>query len=766
MTRGRRVARRSFPVRLGRHRLSSRRMAACRSTILSPTKKELAPSCCITHVGSNGENTLHSRKYLQALVRTMDGSATHVRNCRAAWSAARESAIAAVALNGSMLEYLPHFNDDVRVVLAAVCNDGTSLRHAGPNARSDKATVLMAVNNDGLAVQFASEELRRDEDIVRAAVFNDGDSLQFAHESLRDNASIVVQAIVESLGWAFQLAGPTLHDCTHTATLAVTYEGYMLEFASARVRSLRDVVLRAVSQPYRGDVVRYASVDIRNDKEVALAALRHPSWENGQHIVQFLGEDVQQDRQVALTAVTYHGESFEYLHTRHRSDKQICLTAVRQFSRMFEHASIELRGDADVIVACTRSWMYETGILELATTRIKFDKALVTRLVSCDGLELQFAAMRLRADRDVAFAAVRSRGMALQYVSNDLKLDPDLVLEAVRNDGRALKYADESLRKNERVVMQAVQSDASALEYAAALAADTRVVMQLVVSPRLATIPAFTSFQHASALLRRDRQLVLKIVSWNGLALQYAHHSLHGDREVVLAAVRNNGHALNYATSALQRDEVVVTAALCSCGAVLGASSVGDKFRSDKNAVLAAVSNCGDAIVYACDLLRGDEDVIMCALASGARLTSLCDATQRSRRIVLAAVHMDGLQLRHAQKIFQADRDVVLTAVQENGHALIYAHGSLRHDMEVVSAAASSRRRIIMVSDAYFRNAALRRPGKRQVELLLRHTPIVLPHEVVQTFVLPFFSRIDEASHLCFPPTLDEQRVCTTPSLI
>ena len=51
-----------------------------------------------------------------------------------------------------------------------------------------------------------------------------------------------------------------------------------------------------------------------------------------------------------------------------------------------------------------------------------------------------------------------------------------------------------------------------------------------------------------------SREIVLRAVKQDGLALEYASYELKADRKVVLAAVKQNGDALKYAANELKAD--------------------------------------------------------------------------------------------------------------------------------------------------------------------------------------------------------------------
>ena len=61
--------------------------------------------------------------------------------------------------------------------------------------------------------------------------------------------------------------------------------------------------------------------------------------------------------------------------------------------------------------------------------------------------------------------------------------------------------------------------------------------------------------------LRADREIVMKAVSQNWEALQWASAELRADREIVLQAVSQNWEALQYATDELRGDSEILRSA-------------------------------------------------------------------------------------------------------------------------------------------------------------------------------------------------------------
>ncbi len=60
----------------------------------------------------------------------------------------------------------PCFQDDERVVLAAVGSNGLALEYASPEWQADAHVAREAVAKDGRALQFVDKALRRDARLV------------------------------------------------------------------------------------------------------------------------------------------------------------------------------------------------------------------------------------------------------------------------------------------------------------------------------------------------------------------------------------------------------------------------------------------------------------------------------------------------------------------------------------------------------------------------------------------------------------------------
>jgi hypothetical protein len=254
----------------------------------------------------------------------------------------------------------------------------------------------------------------------------------------------------------------------------------------------------------------------------------------------------------------------------------------------------------------------------------KLDIEIVRRAIHQNPLALQFA-KTFTGNLEIGMEAVRQKGKALEFCSPDLKRRKDIVMEAVHQNGFALEFADTSLQANKDVVLAAVTQNGQALQFASPrLKADRGVIMTAMRNTPFAIekIP-----RHVMT-----KPFVIELVQMDGNILSLLHalqYPFNSDKDVVLAAVNQTGEALRDASHDLQ---------------------------ADKDVVLAAVNQTGEALSYASRDLHADKD------------------------IVLAAVNQTGEALRYASHDLQADKDVVLAAVNQNGEALRYASPDLQTD--------------------------------------------------------------------------------------
>eukprot|EP00435_Cladocopium_sp_Y103_P033899 s217_g8.t1 len=274
------------------------------------------------------------------------------------------------------------------------------------------------------------------------------------------------------------------------------------------------------------------------------------------------------------------------------------------------------------------------------------------RAPGVDVLHIQLAALstfqREWIDR------VAGRPMVLRDAPDAIRGDRAVVSAAVRAAGEALQFASPTLRGDRATVRQAVQQMGGA-------------------------------FIYASAELRSDRDFVLEMLAVNPGSMQGASADLLKDPDFVLAAIRSNPWALALAPTEMQKDRDFLLKVVVTRGDAL--YIIPAEF-CDKEIVLAAVKQCGDALELLPEdsPLLEDRHVIHAAVTQGS--ADIPKAWGGDRELLLLAIQRDGLLLERGSAALKDDPEVVLTAVQQNGNAFKSASNRLRSKRNFIFEAA------------------------------------------------------------------------------
>ncbi len=135
--------------------------------------------------------------------------------------------------------------------------------------------------------------------------------------------------------------------------------------------------------------------------------------------------------------------------------------------------------------------------------------------------------------------------------------EKEKVLKSLDNDYKVILDFDLKYRDDIEIMQKAVEcelkqgmrnGDISIATLASENLKGNRNFVEFCVSKEGALIDIFPKFQN-------DRDIVLKAVETNGMALQFASESLKNDVEVVLKAVKNNEDAFEFVGSIAQMDK-------------------------------------------------------------------------------------------------------------------------------------------------------------------------------------------------------------------
>ncbi len=574
--------------------------------------------------------------------------------------------LAAVSRWGLALQYASDALKEKRdIVFAAVKQNGYALKYANEKFRDDKLLVIAALKSNGYALEFASKKLRDNKEVALEALQSPaGHNFHFVSNRLKADKDIAIAAAKQS-GWNFPKINIDLRKDVDVALAAlsaklnrrnaVPVNGILKYMESDRCGTIWDTSLKPGNSQYlddfafilsavqiNGGVFQYASERLKGIRDIVLAAVQSDYYYCGKNALAAASKEFRDDKGVVLAAVRKRGLALQYASDSLKDDRDVVLAAVRKNGNAFQDASLRLRCKKEIVLAAMQARRIPIGRLLLYTNYI------------------------LKNDKEVVLAAVRQSGCELKNASEKLKDNIDVVLAAVCNDGESLQYASDRLKNNSKIVLAAVRQNVWALQHASERLKGDKVIVMAALQTRCKIWE--TPFRFASAELRADRNVVLKAVQQSFHALEYANEILKNDKEIVLEAIRLSGPAFKNASDSLKDDRDFVLKVVRQSSAAL--EYVSPRLRKDKDIVLAAVTQKsfrsdsfggifiggGLDLEFADPILRADKDVVLAAVReNGLALMFASDELKRDREVVLAAARQDSEALEYASSTLKND---------------------------------------------------------------------------------------------------------------
>eukprot|EP01047_Picozoa_sp_COSAG01_P052331 COSAG01_NODE_5494_length_4226_cov_23.703174_1_plen_893_part_10 len=432
----------------------------------------------------------------------------------------------------------------------------------------------------------------------------------------------------------------------------------------------REVVLRAMRAGIRS-AIEYASLEVRADREIGLLAVTR----DVNHF-PCATETQRADRDIALVAVRQHGPMLQHVLGGLRADQEVVLAATKHTAEAFRFADDSLRGDPELVKVAAklhsrvlhfcrlcddRDFMVSMArqnfgtFYDYASQRLQSDPKYILA-VATDTNHVLHAYGVTRRDRDFVLQLVTRCGMQLRDALLQFRADPQVVLAAVTQNGNALEFAEMerwSQRNKKTVIMAAVTQAGAALRYV----------------------------QYSAPELLESMSVVKAAVAQDGTALRYARGKVRTKRVVVLAAITQDSRALQYIDEKLRYDNSILGACREGVRAMIANDVDGalkfasQRWRADRETVMAAIKRDPLALRYASDELRADPDVVVEAVRRNADALRYTVEAVKSHPSVVAVV-----PLKHVSQRWRADRETVMAAIKRDPLALRYASDELRAD--------------------------------------------------------------------------------------
>lgn len=293
-------------------------------------------------------------------------------------------------------------------------------------------------------------------------------------------------------------------------------------------------------------------------------------------------------------------------------------------------------------------YLENNGSLDSLPEKFRDDPEIVLRAISIRSEAFLHVSPRLAQDRDFVLSAVKTAGGILRYVPH-FKDDQEIAYAAVRQYPDAMEFVADKFKDDEVLAYAAVRQDSSAIAF---------------VSNRL----------------KDNKELALIAIRDYGHRIQYVSDRLKDDPEVVMEAVKTEDFGLLYASPRLRDDEKFILDVIKS-NSKLGLGNFFDcKLNLESLAILQERLGHHQYLCHEADPQTIIEAIKEKKITLRHLSRELCDNPD----VVLAAVKMDGYELRYASDRLQADRTIVLEAVKKTIHAFEHASKKLKNDKKFV----------------------------------------------------------------------------------
>ena len=281
----------------------------------------------------------------------------------------------------------------------------------------------------------------------------------------------------------------------------------------------------------------------------------------------------------------------------------------------------------------------------------------------------------------------------------------DIVLEVIKLSGEHFQNASSRLKNDKNFIMTAIRSSSySACMFkhiAQELKGDINIVENVLESEQPLLI------KHADSLLLQNKNFILKAVGKNPYVLTIPDIVI--DKEIVLTAIKGiDPTTYDYYIENLEEgitefkaftdSENYEMVTKCHDRGYINKEDgcicllkYADKFRGDREVVMAEVAKSGIGLCYASDELKGDMEVVEKAMDRYIySFVFASDTLKKNKPFILASLQKNGLLLKYVLNDMKEDKEVVLSAVRQNGKALVFALPALKNNKEVVLSAVSN----------------------------------------------------------------------------
>lgn len=287
-------------------------------------------------------------------------------------------------------------------------------------------------------------------------------------------------------------------------------------------------------------------------------------------------------------------------------------------------------------------------------------------------------------------SAVAGNTYTFQSVDiNQLKLNKEKYYYLQYINRKAFKQLSIELQHDHEVVLNTIQKRMYPYEYYKDLPVNLRGNIE--IAKAAAKFLYSFNLKWVPKRLRENRAYILFVArnAWVPV-LEFFPDKFKNDEEIMLAAVNKWGKNFKWASIELKQNKELILTAISHPEDPISLLYVADKFKDDKDIVIAAIKRDGQNLKWVSNRLNRDREVVLTAIKNSKELGSIQMVIEKfkdDKEIVLAAVKRNGHELKWASNRLRLDRETVLAATKYSKSTVMYMERipeKFRHDKDII----------------------------------------------------------------------------------
>ena len=284
-----------------------------------------------------------------------------------------------------------------------------------------------------------------------------------------------------------------------------------------------------------------------------------------------------------------------------RNDKLFVLMAVNHNSKYYKKISDELKYDKEVIYNAVNN-DYNCSCLEYIPTEYKNNKEFMKFCIKYNGCNIRFASNKLRNDIELVNLSIEKEyNNGLKYLSDYYKNNEEFIKPLLNKYPRCFEFISKKLQNKKEIIMLCIE--------------------------KLKELKPDNNYNNILLIIndenKNDKDIVLPLVSMNGSDISYISNDLALDKDIVYSAIKQNPTSYKDIDKSFFNNKEFILSCLVDSEYSNGydeenyenfLEDLDDKFKDDKNIVIASLKKCCRNIIYCSKRLRNDKGVILTAI--------------------------------------------------------------------------------------------------------------------------------------------------------